>query len=156
MYIFIYMILFLHFFNFFFDVLVKTSKFQDKITCEPGDVLIGNFEGNSYTFSCCAGAQCGGCRRNKNGECLECAAGYVHQVILSLRHYSIFLRLVSHRARSFPLKAQTDFERYRFPISVNMCRCISIDVKYNMYTLTVQTCLTHYGRLRPLKKMSTS
>ncbi|CAK9023227.1 Uncharacterized protein SCF082_LOCUS16131 [Durusdinium trenchii] len=55
---------------------------DDKITCQPGEVPIGDFQEGKYTFSCCAaGSQCGGCRSSKNGVCLECAAGYVYQAI---------------------------------------------------------------------------
>ena len=113
---------------FFCGVLVKPSEVQDKITCKPGDVLIGNFEGNSYTFSCCAGAQCGGCRKNKKGECLECAAGYVHQVLLNPAYFSyrsiFFGGLSSRQASNFLFKAHTDFERHRPPILLNMYVCI--------------------------------
>ncbi|CAK9081369.1 Uncharacterized protein SCF082_LOCUS38735 [Durusdinium trenchii] len=55
---------------------------QPKPKCLPKEVLIGDFVGDAYEFSCCdAGEQCGGCRAVKDGACQKCAAGYVMQTI---------------------------------------------------------------------------
>ncbi|CAK9105872.1 unnamed protein product [Durusdinium trenchii] len=57
------------------------SVLPDKKTCGRGEVPIGQFNGDAYNFTCCSGAQCGGCREVKDGVCQECAAGYVKQVM---------------------------------------------------------------------------
>ncbi|CAE7940721.1 unnamed protein product, partial [Symbiodinium necroappetens] len=68
------------------------NSLPDRVKCPTGQMLIGNFWGNAYNFTCCdAGPQCGGCRKALNGTCQECAAGYVHQQIPLLNITKCFL-----------------------------------------------------------------
>ena len=70
----------------------REKPLPDRVRCPTGQMLIGNFLGNEYNFSCCdAGQQCGGCRKTENGTCQECAAGYVHQQIPLLNVTKCFL-----------------------------------------------------------------
>ena len=74
------------------DAQHRARILPEKVTCPPGQMVIGDFSDTSYSFSCCdAGIHCGGCRKVAKGRCTECAAGYVHQKIPILNVSLCFL-----------------------------------------------------------------
>ena len=58
--------------------------------CGAGETLIGHFAEESYEFKCCSG-QCGGCAKNHGGECVQCASGFVKQMIPILNITKCFM-----------------------------------------------------------------
>lgn len=73
------------------SVASELMNLTEKPQCPPGEVLIGNFQQDSYEFSCCSGPQCQGCRSVDDGVCQECAAGYVLQTIPVLNQSKCFI-----------------------------------------------------------------
>ena len=73
------------------SVASELMNLTEKPQCPPGEVLIGNFQQDSYEFSCCSGPQCQGCRSVDDGVCQECAAGYVMQTIPVLNQSKCFI-----------------------------------------------------------------
>ncbi|CAK9096216.1 unnamed protein product [Durusdinium trenchii] len=68
------------------------TALSPKPKCVGPQVPIGRFVQGSYTFTCCAaGEQCGGCRLEQGGSCMQCAAGYVMQTIPILNTSKCFV-----------------------------------------------------------------
>ncbi|CAE7040625.1 unnamed protein product [Symbiodinium sp. CCMP2592] len=60
---------------------VNDSQLPPKPTCQPGEMLIGSFENDSYVFTCCAGEECSGCSVMRESSCAQCASGFVWQTM---------------------------------------------------------------------------